>query len=98
MRVKSNLHDEVERLIRLAGGEGIISPGDTVLLKPNLHAIQSYKRLRNRDKSNSHRIDVSRVVVELNKLIRPDLTVVDGTVGMEGMGPALDELDRAGRR
>ena len=23
---------------------------------------------------------------------------VDGTVGMEGMGPALDEIDRAGRR
>lgn len=202
LRVKSNLHDEVERLIRLVGGEGIISPGDTVLLKPNLHAIQSYKTggttnpllvealvkwayrqgakevivgdspfygcaepercftdtgmgeiveragarwvtftrhnfrifrdispllpelgisefvfdcdrminipvmkthcdclvtlgmknlkgcIRNRDKSNSHRIDVNRVVVELNKLIRPDLTVVDGTVGMEGMGPA----------
>ena len=44
--------------------------------------------IRNKDKSNSHRIDVNRVVVELNRLVKPHLTIVDGTVGMEGMGPA----------
>ena len=202
LKVRFSLNEEVEKLIQLAGGEDLISPGDTVLLKPNIHTIQSYTTggttnpyvvealikwaykqdakevivgdspfygcqepercftdtgmgevvekagarwvtfgkhnfklfsdvsgplselgisefvykcdkminiaamkthcdclvtlgmknlkgcIRNKDKSNSHRIDVNRVVVELNRLVKPHLTIVDGTVGMEGMGPA----------
>ena len=40
MKVHSNLEDKVEKLIQLAGEEALLSPGDSVLLKPNLHAIQ----------------------------------------------------------
>lgn len=203
IKVQSELESEVEKLIQLAGGEDIIVPGDMVLLKPNIHAIQSYttggttnphvvaavvkwayKRgakevivgdspfygcsepercftdtgmgemveeagarwvtfgkhsfrvfqnspgsmpaeigisefvfdcdkminiagmkthfnclatlgmknlkgcLRNEDKAAFHNTDLNRAIVALNKLVRPHLTIVDGTVGMEGMGPA----------
>ena len=42
VRVQSDLEAEVEKLIQLAGGADIIAQGDTVLLKPNIHAIQPY--------------------------------------------------------
>ena len=202
VKVRSDLEDEIERLIHLAGGEEFIVPGDTVLLKPNIHAIQSYttggttnpyvvaalvkwayrrgaaevivgdspfygcsepKRcftetgmgemvekagarwvtfgehsfkvfqstsrslpteigiseflfhshkiiniaamkthinclvtlgmknlkgcLRNEDRAAFHTIDLNRAIVALNKRVKPHLTLVDGTVGMEGMGP-----------
>ncbi len=40
------------------------------------------------DKRAFHQeVDLNRALVALNRLIRPDLTIVDGTLGMEGMGP-----------
>lgn len=202
VKTRSDLNDEVEKLIRLAGGEDIIVPGDTVLLKPNIHTIQSYTTggttnphvvaatvkwayergakevvvgdspyyacsepercftdtgmgeiiekagarwvsfgnydfrifqkasrslpdeigisefvfncnkminiaamkthfnclvtlgmknlkgcLRNEDKAAFHRVGLDRAIVALNELVKPHLTIVDGTVGMEGMGP-----------
>ena len=203
VKTRSNLDDEIKRLIQLAGGDDIIAPGDAVLLKPNIHAIQSYTTggttnpsvvaavvkwayergakkvivgdspfygcsepercftdtgmgeavekagakwvtfgehdfrifrnasrslpaevgisefvfkcdkminmavmkthfnclvtlgmknlkgcMRPEDKAAFHKINLNRAIVALNKLVRPDLTIVDGTVGMEGMGPA----------
>jgi uncharacterized protein (DUF362 family) len=203
IKVNSDLEKELEKLIFLTGGDNIVSPGDNVLLKPNLHAIQPYTTggttnphvvaavikwayergakevivgdspfygcqepercfidtgmaetvekagarwatfvkhdfrifknvsrslpdeigvsefvincdkminisgmkthfnclvtlgmknlkgcMRGEDKANFHKIDLDRAIVALNKLVRPDLTIVDGTVGMEGMGPA----------
>ena len=44
--------------------------------------------MRPEDKAAFHKIDLNRAIVALNKLVRPDLTIVDGTIGMEGMGPA----------
>ena len=202
-KVQSDLEDEVEKLLQLAGAENLIAPGDTVLLKPNIHSIQSYTTggttnphvvaavvkwayergakevivgdspfygcsepercftdtgmgeavekagarwvtfgkhgfrifrnasrslpaeigisdfvfdcdkminmavmkthfkclvtlgmknlkgcLRNEDKAAFHNTDVNRAIVALNKLVKPDLTIVDGIIGMEGMGPA----------
>ncbi len=44
--------------------------------------------IRTEDKAAFHRdVDIHRAVVALNGLIQPDLTIVDGTVGMEGIGP-----------
>ncbi|MFQ5808135.1 MAG: DUF362 domain-containing protein [Armatimonadota bacterium] len=44
--------------------------------------------IRNRDKAAFHQdVDIDRAIVALNQLIRPDLTIVDGTLGMEGIGP-----------
>jgi uncharacterized protein (DUF362 family) len=44
--------------------------------------------IRNRDKTAfHHELDIDRAIVALNRLIRPDLTIVDGTLGMEGIGP-----------
>ena len=201
---EGNYSAVVPRLLSLAGGEGIIQPGESVLLKPNLHASQhwstggttnpalvvaliewvwdrgarrvlvadspyyghlnpeevftetgmaqaveaagaqwallndydfriftnaspslppevgiselvfSYDRLINiavmkthidcvvtlgmknlkgciceRDKASFHSdTDISAAVVALNQLVQPDLTIVDGTLGMEGLGPA----------
>ncbi len=31
--------------------------------------------------------ELSRALVALNQVVRPDLTIVDGTLGMEGLGP-----------
>lgn len=203
IKVESSLADGVDELIQLAGCDDIIAPGDTVLLKPNIHAIQPYTTggttnpyvvaavanwaynrgakevivgdspfygcsepercftdtgmgeiiekagvrwvtfgkhdfrifhkasiflpeemgisefvfncnkminisamkthfnclvtlgmknlkgcIRAEDKAAFHRMDLDRAIVALNKLISPDLTIVDGTIGMEGMGPA----------
>jgi uncharacterized protein (DUF362 family) len=203
LKVRSDLETEIEKLIHLAGADDVIVPGDTVLLKPNIHAIQlyttggttnpyvvaavikwAYRRgarevivgdspfyglsepercftetgmgevveqagaewvtfgargyrlfqkyseflpdeigisefvfncdkminiaamkthfnclvtlgmknlkgcIRPEDKAAFHKIDLDRAIVALNGLVRPHLTIVDGTVGMEGMGPA----------
>ena len=203
VKVKSDLEDDVGKLLQLSGAESLIAPGDNVLLKPNLHAIQQYTTggttnphvvaavvrwaykqgakevivgdspffgfsepercftdtgmgeavekagakwvtfgkhsfrifrnasrslpaeigisefvfncdkmintaamkthlnclvtlgmknlkgcLRSKDKAAFHNTDINRAIVALNKLVKPDLTIVDGTIGMEGMGPA----------
>ncbi len=42
-------------------------------------------------KKKFHRIGLSQAIVDLNKMVAPDLTVYDGTVAMEGLGPAHGE-------
>jgi uncharacterized protein (DUF362 family) len=210
LKTSSDLYKDVEKLIHLINIEEVISPGDKILLKPNLHAVQSYKTggitnpyvvesiikfayeqgakevivgdspfygcsepercftdtgmaeivekagakwvtfqrhnfkifknkskilpeigisefvfncdkminiaamkthsdclvtlgmknlkgcIRDKDKINSHRNDLDRVIVDLNKLVEPDLTIIDGTIGMEGMGPAAGTPVNAG--
>ena len=44
--------------------------------------------VRNEDKRAFHNgLEINRALVALNRLIEPDLTIVDGTLGMEGIGP-----------
>ena len=43
--------------------------------------------LRQQDKKKFHRWGLAQAIVDLNKLVLPQLTVIDGTVAMEGMGP-----------
>ncbi len=44
--------------------------------------------LRPQDKRAFHNdVEINRALVALNRLITPDLTIVDGTLGMEGIGP-----------
>jgi len=44
--------------------------------------------IRNEDKRAFHDdVGIDRAIVALNELIQPDLTIVDGTLGMEGIGP-----------
>ena len=43
--------------------------------------------LRQQDKKRFHRWGLAQAIVDLNKLVLPQLTVIDGTVAMEGMGP-----------
>ncbi|MCW4053012.1 MAG: DUF362 domain-containing protein, partial [Candidatus Bathyarchaeota archaeon] len=38
-------------------------------------------------KSKYHFKDISKVIVDINSVLRPVLTVIDGFVGMEGRGP-----------
>ena len=42
VRTRSSIDHDIKKLIQLAGGEDIVAKGDSVLLKPNIHAIQSY--------------------------------------------------------
>ncbi|MBD3183430.1 DUF362 domain-containing protein [Candidatus Poribacteria bacterium] len=44
--------------------------------------------VRPEDKAAFHKADVNRAIVAINSLIKPHLNIIDGTVGMEGMGPA----------
>ena len=45
--------------------------------------------IRNADKEAFHNAaDIHRAIVALNRLVRADFTLVDGTLGMEGIGPA----------
>ena len=45
--------------------------------------------IRNEDKTAYHNdLDIDAAIVALNQLLRPALTIVDGTLGMEGIGPA----------
>ena len=41
------------------------------------------------DKKNFHRLDLHEHIVELYRIIKPDLVVVDGLVALEGDGPAM---------
>lgn len=44
--------------------------------------------IRGEDKRSFHNdLEINRAIVALNRLITPDLTIVDGTLGMEGIGP-----------
>lgn len=47
--------------------------------------------LRTADKKRFHKWGLAQSIVDLNHLARPDLTIVDATVGMEGSGPAAGE-------
>ena len=45
--------------------------------------------IRNEDKTAFHHdLDIDLALGALNQLATPDLTIVDGTIGMEGIGPA----------
>jgi uncharacterized protein (DUF362 family) len=44
--------------------------------------------LQEKDKKRFHKWGLAQSIVDLNKLVLPQLTVIDGTVAMEGMGPA----------
>jgi uncharacterized protein (DUF362 family) len=78
----SELLFEFDRLINVA------------LMKTHLNCLVSLGMknlkgcIRNEDKAAFHRdADLDRAIVALNRLVRPDLTIVDGALGMEGMGP-----------
>lgn len=43
--------------------------------------------LQTSDKKRFHKWGLAQSIVDLNCIARPDLTIVDGTVGMEGSGP-----------
>jgi uncharacterized protein (DUF362 family) len=43
--------------------------------------------IQEQDKKRFHRWGLSQAIVDLNKLVLPELTIIDGTVGMEGLGP-----------
>ena len=44
--------------------------------------------IRKREKRIFHQINLDRALVELNRLLQADLTIMDATRAMEGMGPA----------
>lgn len=44
--------------------------------------------IRGEDKAAFHNVGINRAIVALNGMVKPDITIIDGTVGMEGMGPA----------
>jgi hypothetical protein len=39
------------------------------------------------DKQRFHSMDLAQCIVDLNKIALPRLTIIDGTIGMEGLGP-----------
>jgi len=43
--------------------------------------------LQEKDKKRFHKWGLAQSIVDLNKLVLPQITVLDGTVGMEGIGP-----------
>lgn len=43
------------------------------------------------DKKRFHKWGLAQSIVDLNQIARPDLTIIDGTVGMEGSGPAAGD-------
>jgi uncharacterized protein (DUF362 family) len=47
--------------------------------------------IQDQDKKRFHVVGVEQSVVDINKLVLPQLTVIDGTVGMEGIGPMHGE-------
>lgn len=47
--------------------------------------------LQTSDKKRFHKWGLAQSIVDLNQIARPDLTVIDGTVGMEGAGPTSGE-------
>ena len=44
--------------------------------------------IQEKDKKRFHKWGLAQSIVDLDKLVLPQLTVIDGTVAMEGMGPA----------
>jgi hypothetical protein len=44
--------------------------------------------IRKREKRIFHQMNLDRAIVELNRLLQADLTIMDATRAMEGMGPA----------
>ena len=46
VKVRSNLEDEIERVISLAGGDDVIAPGDTVLGSPDREEILAFLERR----------------------------------------------------
>jgi len=44
--------------------------------------------IHEKDKARFHLLDLAQCIVDLNKIVLPRITIIDGTVGMEGMGPA----------
>jgi uncharacterized protein (DUF362 family) len=47
--------------------------------------------LLNGDKRRLHRVGLDQGIVDINKLLSPQLTVIDGIVGMEGYGPSFGD-------
>jgi uncharacterized protein (DUF362 family) len=47
--------------------------------------------LHENDKKRFHRWDLEQCLVDLNRIVLPELTILDGTVGMEGLGPVYGE-------
>lgn len=47
--------------------------------------------LQTSDKKRFHKWGLAQSIVDLNHIARPDLTIIDGTVGMEGAGPTSGE-------
>jgi uncharacterized protein (DUF362 family)/ferredoxin len=45
--------------------------------------------LPQREKWKMHMSGLHQALVDLNRLVKPDLVIVDGTVGMEGLGPTI---------
>jgi len=43
--------------------------------------------IRERDKKRFHKWGLAQAIADLNKVALPDLTIIDGTVGTEGLGP-----------
>lgn len=43
------------------------------------------------DKKRLHRSGLSQGIVDINKLLKPDLALIDGIVGMEGNGPIFGD-------
>lgn len=43
--------------------------------------------IQERDKKRFHLLGLAQCIVDLNKIVLPHITIVDGTVGMEGLGP-----------
>lgn len=39
-----------------------------------------------------HRADIDQALVDLLRIVKPDLTLIDGIIGMEGYGPDLGDL------
>lgn len=52
--------------------------------------------VRDQDKRRFHETDVDRAVAALSRLIRVDLTLIDGSMGMEGLGPGSGTPAHAG--
>lgn len=44
--------------------------------------------IRPRDKAAFHKADIERSLVALNRIVKAHFTIIDGTIAMEGMGPA----------
>lgn len=47
--------------------------------------------IHERDKKKFHLWDLAQCIVDLNKVVLPNITIIDGTIGMEGMGPIYGE-------